>query len=96
MEESKVGKVDLESEVNGFLVISSLPSKAPLEKSLPKFFEDVRIGLEVIRVIQGYFHNRLGVLARKFYNEILPRYTIKTVFGYILLPGEGADESIVG
>jgi hypothetical protein len=44
MEESKVGKVDLESEVN----------------------------------------------------EILPRYTIKTVFGYILLPGEGADESIVG
>jgi hypothetical protein len=88
MMESKVEvkEVELGGEISGFLVISSLPSKALLEKSLPKFFEDVKIGLEIIRLIQGYFYNRLGVLSRKFYNEILPRYTIKTVFGYILPP----------
>jgi hypothetical protein len=88
MMESKVEveKVELGGEVSGFLVISSLPSKALLERSLPKFFEDTKIGLEVIRLLQGYFYNRLGVLARKFYNEILPRYTIKTVFGYVLPP----------
>ena len=82
----EVKEVELGGEISGFLVISSLPSKALLEKSLPKFFEDVKIGLEIIRLIQGYFYNRLGVLSRKFYNEILPRYTIKTVFGYILPP----------
>jgi hypothetical protein len=86
VEVEKVEKVELGGEISGFLVISSLPSKALLERSLPKFFEDVKIGLEIIRLIQGYFYNRLGVLSRKFYNEILPRYTIKTVFGYILPP----------
>jgi DNA-directed RNA polymerase beta' subunit len=86
VEVKEVKEVELGGEVSGFLVISSLPSKALLERSLPKFFEDVKIGLEIIRLIQGYFYNRLGVLARKFYNEILPRYTIKTVFGYILPP----------
>jgi hypothetical protein len=86
VEVEKVEKVELGGEISGFLVISSLPSKALLERSLPKFFEDVKIGLEIIRLIQGYFYNRLGVLSRKFYNEILPRYTIKTVFGYVLPP----------
>jgi len=73
-------------EVGGFLVVSSLPSKALLETSLPKILQETRIGKEVIRLLQGYFYNKLGSLSRKFYTYILPRYTIKTVFGYILPP----------
>jgi len=76
----------LDEGVGGFLVVASLPSKSLLEDSLPKFFEDVSIGKEVIRLLQGYFYNKLGSLSRKFYTQILPKYTIKTPFGYLLPP----------
>jgi len=80
-----MGRFD-DDEVGGFLVVATLPSKSLLEKSIPKFLQDTKIGKEVIRLLQGYFYNKLGTLSRKFYTVILPTYTIKTVFGYILPP----------
>jgi len=70
--------------IRGFLIVSSLPSKALLEERLPKFLEDIEVGREVIKLTSGYFYNKLGSLSRKFYVYILPKYTISTPFGYVL------------
>ena len=70
--------------INGFLVISRLPSKALLDTSLPEIFKDTKIGKKEIRLVMGYFYNKLGTFARKFYTQILPRYAIDAGFGYIV------------
>ena len=76
--------------INGFLVISRLPSKALLDTSLPEIFKDTKIGKKEIRLTMGYFYNRLGSLSRKFYN-ILANYAIDAGFAYIL-PKENVKE----
>jgi len=76
--------------INGFLVISRLPSKALLDTSLPEIFKDTKIGKKEIRLTMGYFYNRLGSLSRKFYN-ILANYAIDAGFGYIL-PKDNVQE----
>lgn len=70
--------------VKGFLVVSSLPSKALLDKILPKEYKQKRIGSEVIQIVRGYFYNKLGVLSRKFYNDILQKHGVWAGFGYIV------------
>jgi len=70
--------------INGFLVISRLPSKALLDTSLPEIFKDTKIGKKEIRLVMGYFYNKLGTFARKFYTQILPKYAIDAGFGYIV------------
>jgi len=70
--------------VKGFLVVSSLPSKALLDKILPKEYKQKRIGSEVIQIVRGYFYNKLGVLSRKFYNDILQKHGVWAGFGYII------------
>jgi len=70
--------------VKGFLVVSTLPSKALLDKILPKEYKDIRIGSEVIQIVRGYFYNKLGVLSRKFYNDILQKHGVWAGFGYII------------
>jgi len=70
--------------VNGFLVISSLPSKALLDAHLPEIFKDIKIGRKEIKLVMGYFYNKLGSLSRKFYSSILPAYAIDAGFGYIV------------
>jgi len=77
--------------VNGFLIISRLPSKALLDTSLPEIFKDTRIGKKEIRITMGYFYNRLGSLSRKFYNQILKEYAIDAGFAYIL-PKDNVQE----
>jgi len=70
--------------INGFLVISTLPSKALLDAHLPEIFKDIKIGTKEIKLVTGYFYNKLGTLSRKFYNFILPEYAIDAGFGYIV------------
>ena len=70
--------------VKGFLVVSSLPSKALLDKILPKEYKQKRIGSVVIQIVRGYFYNKLGVLSRKFYNDILQKHGVWAGFGYII------------
>jgi len=70
--------------INGFLVISTLPSKALLDAHLPEIFKDIKIGTKEIKLVTGYFYNKLGTLSRKFYNFILPKYAIDAGFGYIV------------
>ena len=77
--------------VRGFLVVSRLPSKALLDTHLPEIFRDVRVGHKEIKLVTGYFYNKLGTLSRKFYNEILAEYAVDAGFGYIV-PFDKAPE----
>lgn len=70
--------------VKGFLVLSSLPSKALLDKTLPEEFKNTRIGTKFVKVVSGYFYNKLGSLSRKFYKYILEKHAIWAGFGYIV------------
>ncbi|RLI80658.1 hypothetical protein DRP04_07915 [Archaeoglobales archaeon] len=70
--------------VKGFLVISTLPSRALLDRAFPKIYKDTRIGSEVIQIVRGYFYNKLGVLSKKFYNHILQKHGVWAGFGYII------------
>ncbi len=70
--------------VKGFLVLSSLPSKALLDKALPEEFKNTRIGTKFVKVVSGYFYNKLGTLSRKFYTSILEKYAVNAGFGYIV------------
>ena len=70
--------------IKGFLVISRLPSKALLDASLPEIFKDIKIGKKEIKLVMGYFYNKLGTLSRKFYTTILPSHAINAGFGYIV------------
>jgi hypothetical protein len=77
--------------VRGFLVVSSLPSKSLLDTHLPEIFRDVRVGHKEIKLVTGYFYNKLGSLSRKFYNEVLAEYAVDAGFGYIV-PFDKAPE----
>ena len=70
--------------IRGFLVLSRLPSKALLDAHLPELFNGIKIGRKQVKLVMGYFYNKLGTLSRKFYTEILPRYAIDAGFGYIV------------
>jgi len=70
--------------IRGFLVLSQLPSKALLDAHLPELFKGIKIGSKQVKLVMGYFYNKLGTLSRKFYTEILPRYAIDAGFGYIV------------
>ncbi len=70
--------------VKGFLVLSSLPSKALLDKALPEEFRNKRIGTKFVKIVSGYFYNKLGSLSRKFYKYILEKHAIWAGFGYIV------------
>jgi len=70
--------------IKGFLVISRLPSKALLNAALPEIFRNIKIGKKEIRLVMGYFYNKLGTLSRKFYCQILPEYAVDAGFGYIV------------
>ncbi|RLG50050.1 MAG: hypothetical protein DRN90_00305 [Thermoproteota archaeon] len=70
--------------INGFLVVSRLPSKALLDTHLPEVFKNVKVGTKLIKLVMGYFYNKLGTLSRKFYCQILPKYAIYAGFGYIV------------
>ena len=70
--------------IKGFLVISRLPSKALLDANLPEIFKDVKIGTKQIKLVMGYFYNKLGTLSRKFYTQILPEHAVNAGFGYIV------------
>ena len=77
--------------INGFLVISRLPSKALLDTHLPEIFKNVKVGTKQVKLVMGYFYNQLGVLSRKYYNTILPKYAVNAGFGYILPKEAVAD-----
>jgi hypothetical protein len=77
--------------VRGFLVVSSLPSKSLLDTHLPEIFRDVRVGHKEIKLVTGYFYNKLGSLSRKFYDEILAEHAVDAGFGYIV-PFDKAPE----
>jgi DNA-binding CsgD family transcriptional regulator len=70
--------------VKGFLVLSSLPSKALLDKTLPEEFKNTRIGTKFVKIVSGYFYNKLGSLSRKFYKSILEKHAVWAGFGYIV------------
>jgi len=70
--------------VKGFLVLSTLPSKALLDKTLPEEFKNTRIGTKFVKVVRGYFYNKLGTLSRKFYKSILEKHAVYAGFGYIV------------
>ena len=74
--------------VNGVLIQSTLPSKALLEKRFEEIYKDVRVGDKFISLVRGYFLNRLSILARKYYCEILPRFAVRIADGLYLVPME--------
>ena len=74
--------------VNGVLIQSTLPSKALLEKRFDEIYKDVRVGDKFVSLVRGWFLNRLSVLARKYYCEILPRYAVRIADGLYLVPME--------
>jgi len=55
-----------------------------LDAHLPEIFRDIKIGRKEIKLVMGYFYNKLGTLSRKFYSSILPAYAIDAGFGYIV------------
>lgn len=69
--------------VSGFLVISRLPSQSLLNAVLPKEYKDEKIGKELIRIVRGYFYNKLQTLSRKFY-KILEKHAVDVGFGYVV------------
>lgn len=77
--------------IRGFLVVSRLPSRELLTAKLPEIFEGVKIGKKDIRLVVGYFYNKLASLSRDFYTRILPRYAVDAGFGYIV-PFDKAPE----
>lgn len=70
--------------VKGFLVLSTLPSKALLDVAFPEEFKNTRIGTKLVKVVSGYFYNKLGSLSRKFYKYILEKHAVWAGFGYIV------------
>jgi len=70
--------------LSGFIVSSSLPSTALLDVTFKRMYENVPIGREIIALVRGYFYNKLKTLRRKYYTQILPKYSIKAGFGYII------------
>ena len=85
--ESKAAKVvSIEKErvlVKGFMVVHNLPSKSLLTTRLSEIFKETKIGQKIIKIVTGYFYNRLGVLSRDYY-EILHKFAIDVGFGYII------------
>ncbi len=70
--------------VKGFLVMSRLPSKSLLDTHLAEIYKGEKIGRKEIKLVIGYFYNKLGSLSRKFYNDILVKYAVDAGFGYIV------------
>jgi len=85
---TKVSKSKELIVINGVLIQSTLPSKALLEKRFEEIYKDVRVGDKFISLVRGYFLNRLSILARKYYCEILPRYAVRIADGLYLVPME--------
>ena len=85
--ESKAAKVvQIEKErvlVKGFMVVHNLPSKSLLTTRLSEIFKETKIGQKLIKIVNGYFYNRLGVLSRDYY-EVLHKYAVDVGFGYIV------------
>jgi len=85
--ESKEAKVvSIEKErvlVKGFMVVHNLPSKSLLSTRLSEIFKEIKIGQKIIKIVTGYFYNRLGVLSRDYY-EILHKYAVDVGFGYVV------------
>jgi phosphoglycolate phosphatase-like HAD superfamily hydrolase len=82
--EAKVVSIDKERVlVKGFLVVHNLPSKSLLTTRLSEIFKETKIGQKIIKIVTGYFYNRLGVLSRDYY-EILHKYAVDVGFGYIV------------
>lgn len=77
--------------VNGFIVLSSFPSKSLLNAYLPEVFKNTKIGNKSIELVKGYFYNKLGNLAKKYYTSILPKYAINAGFAYVVPKNRIAD-----
>lgn len=56
-----------------------------MDQHIPEFFRDAKIGIKLIKLVRGYFYNKLGSLSRKFY-RFLSSVTVKTPIGYIVAP----------
>jgi len=72
--------------VDGVLVQSTLPSKSLLERRFDEVYRDTRVGDKFVSLVRGYFLNRLGVLARKYYCEVLPKFAVRIAEGLYLVP----------
>ena len=72
--------------VQGVVINSRLPSPALLERRFEEIYRQVDVGKKVIRLVRGYFLNRLSSLARKYYCEILPRYAVRIADGLYIVP----------
>ena len=74
--------------VQGVVINSRLPSPALLERRFEEIYRQVDVGRKVIRLVRGYFLNRLSSLARKYYCEILPKYAVRIADGLYIVPME--------
>jgi hypothetical protein len=82
--EAKVVSVEKERVlVKGFMVVHNLPSKSLLSTRLSEIFKEIKIGQKIIKIVTGYFYNRLGVLSRDYY-EVLHKYAVDVGFGYVV------------
>jgi len=81
-------KVEVKEErkivpLRGFLVDFDLPSTAILNATFDLFYENRKIGKEVIKLTTKYFYNKLKNISRDLYTK-LNEFAIKTPFGYVV------------
>jgi len=84
--QSQNSSVKIEEEkiiIKGFLVIHDLPSEGRLDAHLKEVFKGFEIGNKQIKLVTGWFYNRLKSLRRKYYN-ILNEHAVYVGFGYII------------
>jgi len=77
-----------------YVIRAHLPSKAILIKRFPEIFKNTRIGERNIKLISGYFINKLGHLSAKFYRKLREECIEIPVEGkslYVLPPHRAAS-----
>ncbi len=76
--------------VEGFLVLSRLPSPAVLQLRFSEVFKSTPVGKKIIDTVTGYFRNRLKRLAARYYTGILSEHAVKIADGMYLVPTKRA------
>lgn len=93
-EEGGKTKAKTRAKPKAYIVRAHLPSKAILIKRFPEIFKNTRVGERNIKLISGYFINKLGHLSAKFYRKLKEECIEIPVEGkslYVLPPHRAAS-----
>jgi len=94
--EKAASKREALAEVNGIVVpkgvvvISNVPSEALLNMYFKEIFRHEEIGTKAIKLVRGYFVNKLKYLRGRFY-DLLQRHGLKMAPGLYVIPATEVD-----